>query len=70
MCHSTFVYFVPMKLSTCFEICAILQDTGHYAPGIRFILELMPFLRETFGDDDIFKCPVCSALVIRVSVNV
>ena len=51
-----------------FETCGILQDTGHYAPGIRFILELMPFLRETFGDDDIFKCPVCSALVIRVSM--
>ncbi|XP_065889921.1 non-structural maintenance of chromosomes element 1 homolog [Dysidea avara] len=45
-----------------------IEDTGHYAPGVRFILELRPFLRETFGDDDVFKCPVCSSLVIRGEV--
>lgn len=44
-----------------------LQSQGVYGAGPRFILELRPFLREIFGEEEIANCHICKEPVIRVS---
>ena len=43
-----------------------LQGKGVYCPGPRFILELRPFLKESFGEE-VPDCHICKDPVIRVS---
>jgi len=42
-----------------------LQSQGVYGAGPRFILELRPFLREIFGEEEIANCHICKEPVIR-----
>ena len=43
-----------------------LQSKGVYCPGPRFILELRPFLKETYGEE-VPDCHICKDPVIMVS---
>jgi len=57
--------FYRKVVSVMFTLC--LQSQGVYGAGPRFILELRPFLREIFGEEEIANCHICKKPVIRVS---